>query len=178
MENDFRKIWLLAMITLAITMLICIAKAGAQKAISTKESDLIGTVTNLDAVIAGAGVPETVCVKVWKGRFSDGTKHTGTEHKTSQIRDVHMFKDTVAISGGVVKTWKDLCLDEKAGEWKLYQQSVEIWNAEKVKNFKADNTNRYLIDTTDLSKSQIDNIKAAGEKVQTLGNFRIKKEAK
>lgn len=175
MENDFRKLVFIAMASVAIVMLLSFSNSHGAK---EKTSDLLGVITNLDAMIAGAGTPDTVCVLFWKGRFKDGTLHTGTEHKTHQIRSVYSFSDEVYKKGATVLYWRDVCLDTAYGEWSLYQTSVQVWNKQKVATFNADVVNRYLIDTTDLTIAQINKIKQAGKGVQSLGNFRIKKEAK
>jgi len=173
MENDFRKLWLAAMIAVAVTMFVCIANAKGQAVKINKEKprDLIATTTNLDAIIPGAGSPDTVCVLVWKGKNE-------LEHQLNEFRDVHLFTQEVARNKNVTLYWRDVCLDTSYGEHQLYNVSVQVWPKDKVKNFKEDKTNRYIIEEVDLTKAQKDKIKQDKKNVQSLGNFRIKKEEK
>ena len=154
-------------------MLVCIANAKGQvvKINKEKPSNLIATTTNLDAIIPGTGSLDTVCVLVWKGKNE-------IEHKLNEYRDVHLFSQVVAQNKNVTLYWRDVCLDTSYGEHRLYNVSVQVWAKDKVKNFKEDKTNRYIIEEVDLTETQKDKIKEQKKNAQSLGNFRIKKEAK
>lgn len=158
-------------IMLIVTISSLAMGAKAQKISKEKPSDLLGNVTNIDAIILGEGPLDTVCVLVWKGK-------TEIEHKLNEFRDVHLFSQEVARTKNSVLYWRDVCLDTSYGEHSLYNTSVQIWARDKVKTFKDDTANRYIIEEVDLTKAQSDRIKEQKKNIQSLGNFRIKKVPK
>ena len=163
-------------VVFALCLILAFADAKGSK---IKIEDIMGNITNIDVMISGMGTPDTVCALIWKKRFKNGTVHTGTELKLNQIRAVYSFNDTDFIGrDGKVITWRDKCTDTTLGDWDLYQPVIYFWQKDKIKKFRDDSINRYVIEEADLTKDQKDKISEGKKNFVSLGNHRIKKEIK
>jgi len=170
LENR-KKATLFSLASLIVILLTFLAMRVSAKGQKLDKNSIAATATNADILFPPTSSDtESVCVEIWKG--VDGNIKHG-EH----LR-VHSLQDTFFVGPDDVKLWADVCLDSSPKAWGRFQPSVQVWKKGQKEKFLNDSGNRYVINFSDVTKSQRDKLKDTNSKIVSLGNYRLVKEAK
>jgi len=160
MENDFRKLWLIASV---VTMLVCIANAKGQE-LKVKKDDIKSTITNIDILYPpDASQPIDMCFVFSKEIDIDGNK--SNEYKKGELLDILPLKS---------------CLDENRGiQTEIFLFQVVTVRKNQVIKIKQDKESitakkKIYMDTTDLTKTQREDLNGKVKVEKGLGNWRLK----